>query len=229
MTHFVLVHSPLAGPLTWSKVAASLVERGHDVSVPRLRSDHRPFWHDYVDQVAAEIEEIDAPVVLVGHSGAGPLLPVIGNATGGTEAYLFVDAILPRADTSSLASMHPALRAKLSALAAEGMLPPWHCWWEPEQLVELIPDPGLREAFISELLPVPLALLDEVVPEVDDWPDGPCAYLRLSAAYELEEAHAARAGWAVSRMEGRHLDVLTRPDEVASRLLALLVRLGVGS
>lgn len=232
MTHFVLIHSPLTGPSTWAGVAGQLEDRGHTVDVPRLRADTPPYWESYVDQVLTHVEhaphdENSDGVVLVGHSGAGAILPPIGNALG-ADAYLFVDAVLPRPDRSSIATMHPALRAKLTGMAREGMLPPWNQWWDATQFDVLLPDGQLRAAFIAELEPVPLDLLDEVVPAVEDWPDAPCGYLRLSDAYELEEAHAARSGWAVSRIDGGHLDIITREEEVTIRLLALLVRLGVG-
>ncbi|MGI8794032.1 MAG: alpha/beta hydrolase [Acidimicrobiales bacterium] len=228
MTRFVLVHSPLVGPLTWARVGAALERRGHDVVIPELHSKTPPYWEHYADQVAAVVEESDVPVVLVAHSGAGAILPVVGHSLGDVGAYLFVDAVLPRNNTASIATMHPALRTKLMGLAGDGMLPPWHQWWDPAVFEPLIPDDALRAQFVAELEPVPVALLDEVIPDVDDWPDAPCGYLRLSKAYELEEAHAARAGWAVSRIDGRHLGVLTEPDEVTTRLLALLVRLGAG-
>lgn len=44
---FVLIHSPLVGPLTWSLVATALRERGYNVLVPELVDDDRetkPFW-----------------------------------------------------------------------------------------------------------------------------------------------------------------------------------------
>lgn len=230
MTHFLCVHSPLTGPATWEPVASRLEARGHTTAVPRLRALGPPYWTGYVDEVVAHVSTHGGPgeddLVLVGHSGAGALLPPIGTAIG-VDAYLFVDAVLPRPDTSNIATMHPALRAKLAALESDGMLPPWHTWWDGDQLESLLPDADQRQRFVAELEPVPAAVLDEVVPTPEGWPDAPCGYLRLSDAYELEEAHAARSGWAVSRIDGSHLDIIRHPEEVAVRLLALLVRLGV--
>ena len=44
--YFVLIHSPLVGPLTWSLVAEDLRRRGIDALVPTLHDDDTglPYW-----------------------------------------------------------------------------------------------------------------------------------------------------------------------------------------
>src|SRR5437762_1429093 len=84
MPIFVLVHSPLVGPFTWALVADVLKKRGIEVAVPVLRNDqyeHRtgiPYWkqHALVVKNALASYPLDRSLILVGHSGAGPLLPV---------------------------------------------------------------------------------------------------------------------------------------------------------
>ena len=47
---YVLIHSPLVGPLTWSLVANEMRQRGLDVIVPALEdsSDSKePFWKQH--------------------------------------------------------------------------------------------------------------------------------------------------------------------------------------
>src|SRR5438045_3729576 len=82
MYSVVLVHSPLVGPLTWSRVAAALGQRGIEALTPALRQDDgasEPFWKQHARSVGRAIRALpaDRPVILAGHSGAGPLLPAI--------------------------------------------------------------------------------------------------------------------------------------------------------
>jgi alpha-beta hydrolase superfamily lysophospholipase len=95
----VLVHSPLVGPFTWSLVAEELGARGLSVAVPTLTEDQRtPYWHRHAQAVADQVAGAGSPLVLVGHSGACPLLPAIGMAIGGAvSAYVLVDGDLPLA------------------------------------------------------------------------------------------------------------------------------------
>jgi len=108
---FVLVHSPLVGPLTWSLVADQLRQRNTDVIVPNLvdsPKSNEPYWKQHVDSVARELSDLprDAFLTLVAHSGAGPLLPVIREALPNpVNAYVFVDAGLPQAGASRLQMM----------------------------------------------------------------------------------------------------------------------------
>src|SRR5581483_11219293 len=93
---FILIHSPLAGPLTWSAVLAELQRRGLPALAPELRDNGSgPYWRQHARSVAAAIERLpsEQPLILVGHSGAGPLLSAIRRACARpVAAYVFVDA-----------------------------------------------------------------------------------------------------------------------------------------
>ena len=127
MSAFVLVHSPLVGPLTWSLVADDLRGRGHDAIAPSLLDAscaEVPYWQRHVSAVVAALDElrVDQPLVLVAHSGAGPILPSIGQAAGRPVAgYLFVDAALPGRDGQSrLDLFQPSWRARFREEATGG-------------------------------------------------------------------------------------------------------------
>ncbi len=95
---FVLVHSPLVGPGTWALVAEELRCQGHEAIVPSLlgvAAAAAPQWRHCVDAVRAATERFANPIVLVGQSGAGPLLPRMADATGNVAAFIFIDAMLP--------------------------------------------------------------------------------------------------------------------------------------
>lgn len=139
----VLVHSPLLGPSTWRWVGEQLADRGHEVAVPDLRAaastgDPQAF----VTAAAAGAHE--APALLVGHSGAGWLLPCIGDAMSvRPQRLVFVDAGIPpcAGGTTVSADFLPQLRR----LARRGLLPPWSQWWDRDMLAELLPDPAPAE------------------------------------------------------------------------------------
>src|SRR5690349_18168948 len=78
----VLMHSPLVGPLTWRPVAARLRALGHAALVPALADDETdptPFWQQHAGSVARGMRALagDSRPWLVGHSGAGALLPAV--------------------------------------------------------------------------------------------------------------------------------------------------------
>ena len=221
LTAFVLVHSPLVGPLTWAAVADDLRGRGVDAVVPDLGEE--PSWQAHAVRVATAVQDAGAagPLVLAGHSGAGPALPAIGAALTGVAAYLFVDAGLPRQDATRFELLPDGMAAQLRDRAVEGVLPPWSSWWGDGVLAGLLPDEAVRERFVAELRPVPVALFEERLPVPEGWPEAPCGYARLSDGYDAEVAEARRRGWPVAEIPGHHLEPLTDPANVATALLLL--------
>lgn len=222
----VLVHSPLVGPLTWAPVSRILRQRGVGTVVPVLSDEGDeavPFWTQHTVSVARRLEPLAAggSVLLVGHSGAGALLPAIGAFSPQPVAgYIFVDAGLPRGGMSRQEDMEaeaPELAASLRAHLVEGGRFPE---WSDEDLREVIPDAGLRAGVLAELRPRPLAFFEERIPAFDVWPDAPCAYIRLSAAYEKPAEEARQRGWPYRAIEAGHFHMLVNPEAVAGALLA---------
>ena len=86
----VLVHSPLTGPLTWQPVARVLTARGYSAVVPSLVEGlmgPRPYYPRLAARVAeAVLHEARGAreAVLIGHSGAGAILPAA--APGSTRS-----------------------------------------------------------------------------------------------------------------------------------------------
>jgi alpha-beta hydrolase superfamily lysophospholipase len=79
-----------------------------------------PQWRHVPEAVRAATAEAAAPVVLVGHSGAGLLLPAIADAlTVDVAALVFVDSFLPPA-SGSLRLAPAGLMSQLRALASHG-------------------------------------------------------------------------------------------------------------
>jgi hypothetical protein len=215
---YLLVHPPLLGPAVWRPVAERLTAAGHTALVPDLRAELEPpaGWGSRAAAMAAAVAGEDATVV-VGHSGAGVLLPLIAARLTTVHSIVFVDAVLP---ARSGATAPPAdLLALLRKLPIEDdRLPPWSTWWGPEAMARLVPDERQRELIEAEQERLPLAFYDEAVPVPATWPDQRVAYLRLSPAYEDAAREAAERGWAVETLAGHHLDLVSRAAEVAERV-----------
>ena len=222
---FVLVHSPLLGPTSWSPVASALKERDRDVLVPPLRGIAEapsPRWRRAVDIVRAAASAIASRAVLVGHSGAGPLLPSIADALPAeVAALIFVDAFLP--PTSGVAPLvPPAFLDQLRTISADGVLPRWSSWFGEETMGELVPDAALRDALEQEMPRLPLAYFEGGVPLPERWAERPCAFLLLTEAYRESAADARGRRWSTKEIPGvQHLAPVTDPIAVTDALLAL--------
>jgi len=86
----------------------------------------------------------------------------------------------------------------------------------------MLPDPAVRQDFVSGCPRLPMAMLEEIHPTVPGWPTARCGYLQLSEAYEDDAATARSLGWAVSRRLSHHLALLTEPGDVAWELRELI-------
>jgi hypothetical protein len=223
---YLLVHPPLLGPAVWRPVAERLASAGHTPLVPDLRPEVDPpeGWWDRA-ATAATIMAGDDTTVVVGHSGAGVLLPVIAARVPTVHSVVFVDAVVPaRAGATGLAE---DLRSFLAGLPDEdGWLPPWSRWWGPDALAELVPDEWQRELIEAEQPRLHRSFYEHPVPVPESWPDRRVGYLQLSPAYEGDAREADARGWVVERLPGHHLDLVTRADEVSLRIDHLATRAG---
>jgi hypothetical protein len=221
---FVLVHCPLTGPLAWGGLPDVRRERGHTGVVVDVHDDDAaPYASRFVARAALQIREQagSAPAVLVGHSGAGYLLPLLGSARRAARApvrgYVFLDAGLP---PSRPASRLDLMRAEspehadelVALLDAGGRYPDW-----PDDDLRRLARPRGRDFF------------DEPLPVAPDWPDAPCGYLRLSSPYDGPARVARLRGWPVldgpDDRPGGHFAMLVDPSAVADDLEGLLSRL----
>ncbi|MCA1655015.1 MAG: hypothetical protein LC635_00775 [Pseudonocardiaceae bacterium] len=220
----VLVHSPFLGPASLRPLADALAALGHPAVLLDLRpSVVAPPVHQVLVGVFADAmseEPLDGPVVLVGHSGAGPLLPAFADALEDVVTGLvFVDAGLPTPGRSWRDTAPAALYAQLRASSREGQLPRWQRWFDPDPLL-VVTDPALRAEIADEAPEVPVAFLKEERPDVE-WP-GPAGYVQLSAPYTAAADQAEALGWPVRRLTTHHLAPATNPTPVAEAVLKVL-------
>lgn len=222
---YVLLHSPLVGPLTWRLVADEIRQYGLNVVLPVLRDSPQPgepFWQQHSHSVAQALTRVsrDTLVSLVAHSGAGPLLPAIRQSIAlPIHAYVFVDAGIPRDGLSRLDLMKsedPAWAAELQReLERGGRFPDWSM----DDLQEIIPDERLRSQMVAQIHPRGLDFFTEPIPVFREWPDAPCAYIQFSASYERPAALAREAGWRTYSLEAGHFHMLVDPRAVANMII----------
>lgn len=225
-TRLVLVHSPLVGRGTWQPVAADLAAAGYPVTVPGLADaiTAGPPYHQRLAQVITG-SAAGQPVILIGHSRAGPLLATAGTMLGErARGYVFVDTRLPAPGRSWMDTVLPEFAARLRDMAdPQGWLPPWPQWWGGEsELAALLPDPAVRQRFTAGCPRLPLAMLEEAYPPAPGWPNAPCGYLQLSEAYGGDAARARELGWPVRQQLSHHLGLLTQPGQVARDIRTLI-------
>ena len=219
---FVLVHSPLVGPMTWRPVAAALSRRGVAALVPEMANDTgTPYWERHARSVGEQMRGIAAEqdVVLVGHSGAGALLPAIRQLSErAVAAYVFVDAGLPSDGTPRLPP-GPS-RERMQTIYERGERFPS---WTDDDLKDAVPDGDLRRQLVADIRPQPWAFWTEPVPVFPGWPDAPCAYMRFgkNPSYDEPAGKAQRLGWPFSELQGDHFQMLFEPELVTDTLLTL--------
>jgi hypothetical protein len=222
---YLLIHSPLVGGLTWSLVADEIRQRGHSTVVPTLvdspESD-KPFWKQHAESVTPALSQVpqNQKLVLVAHSGAGPLLPVIRQGLPNpVQAYIFVDAGIPRDGATRLDLMRaedPEWARRFEESLQRGARFPN---WGAQDLRAIIPDENLREQLVAEIRPRGLDFFTEPIPVFDDWPDAPCVYVQFSAPYQRPAAQARQAGWKMYELRAGHFHMLVDVPVVTEMIM----------
>lgn len=226
---FVLIHSPLVGTFTWSRVQGEMEKRGVAVIAPRLQDNgSAPFWKQQVESVTAELASLplNTDLILVGHSGAGPLLPAIARySPRRVSGYVFVDAGILWQGASRL----ELLAAENIEMAQEfeselrngGKFPTWRA----EDLRDILPDIETCEALAQDLQPRGLDFFQEELPAFS-FPDAPSAYLQFSAAYDSYAREGQAREWRFMKIEAGHFHMLVNPVQVTDALLELTREMG---
>jgi hypothetical protein len=218
---FLLVHSPVVGPSTWWRVAEALVGAGYDATVPDLVPAAVMGDPTLLVQHAVGHCNPAEDAVVVGHSGAGSVLPAIAAGLPSPPGLVvFVDAVLPPCEGSF--SVGGDYLGALRELATDGLLPPWSQWWRDGVLETLIPLDQARREFEAELPRVPLSFYETVIDAPRNWCTLATAYVLLSEAYRDDAQRAAAAGWRVVERLGGHLDIVNDGEAIASILIELV-------
>lgn len=228
---YVLIHSPLVGPLTWSLVANQMQQRGLDILIPSLQdsvNSKEPFWKQHADSVSTALAPIpkDIPVTLVAHSGAGPLLPAIhASLANPINAYVFVDAGIPQNGATRLDLMKSEDSEWAQQFQAELEQGERFPNWTFTDLQEVIPDESLRRQMVAEIRPRGLDFFTEPIPVFDGWPDAPCIYIQFSPPYKKPSAWAQQSGWQTYKLEAGHFHMLVDARAVTDLIVGSVNKL----
>jgi len=210
VTDFALVHSPHGGSYTWEPVAQLLRAQGHHVSIPAFESTPTSaYWERSVDAIV----RIARPNgVVVGHSGAGPLLAHAARKVEGASC-VYVDAGFRSRRMTSLADALP-----LSEHGG-GLIP---AWANDADLAELLPDAATRGRLIASMTPMPREYFAEEIPYRE--PPNGSGYVLLSPPYAEPAAEARARGWPIRELGGEnHYLMLADPEAVARSILAVII------
>ncbi len=215
----LFVHSPVAGPTTWTETAKILQQNGFSCIVADLTGVSAmgaPYYPALAEAAGDAVGNGADPIVMIAHSAAGALLPAIAAYVGArTRGAVFVDAMLPQPGRSWFDTAPPGAEAQLRGLAVDGLLPPYPEWFPPGALERLVPDAAVRRQLAAESPRLPVAYFEEPAPAIGFVDSVSCAFLRLGAPFDRAAQKAHRLGWWVARREWDHLRMLSDPTAVA--------------
>lgn len=224
MTTFALIPGAASDPWYWGPLVAALRERGHrGVPVDLPCEDDGAGFSDYADAVVAGVRDAGADrddLLVVGHSFGGFTAPLVCDRTP-VRRVVLLTAMVPAAGES------PAQ------------------WWEAtgQSAAMRRQDeldgraPGDDVALFFHDVPAELAAealthergqsgtpFDAVWPGAA-WPDVPTSYLlcrddKLFPAAFVRSMVADRLGLVPDEIDGSHHVMLSRPGELADRLVA---------
>ncbi|WP_026425311.1 alpha/beta hydrolase [Actinokineospora inagensis] len=223
----VLAHSPFLGPASLRPLADALAALGHPTVLLDLLPSvaAAPVHQRLIGAFADALSDaaLTGPIAIVGHSGAGPLLPAFAEELeDDVRALVYLDAGLPTPGRSWRDTATAAEYADLRDRSRDGILPHWP-QWSPTDPLAAVTDPALRAEITDEAPEVPLAYLKEPHPTVE-W-TGPTGYVRLSADHAADADTARANGWPVRAADLHHLAAATHPEPVARLVLAVLLEL----
>ncbi|WP_285747177.1 hypothetical protein [Lentzea sp. NBRC 105346] len=225
MSTVVLLHSPFLGPASLRPLADALAARGWPVLLMDLQMtvNEPPVHQRLIGAFADALEDsmVTDDIVLVGHSGAGPLLPGFADALESpVSGIVYLDSDLPTPGRAWRDTVDPSLVSEIKSRVRAGKLPRWDLWFSPDPLSSLVFDAVLREEIRDEIPEVSWEFLKEQRPAVA-WL-GPSGYVQLSDAYSVAADEAEQRGWPVKRMSSHHLAAATDPVTVADALTDVL-------
>jgi hypothetical protein len=205
-------------------VAEALRDAGHEAAVPDLVAAALSGDPARFAAAAVDLDRSDQPVVLVGHSGAGVVLPAIAAALASwPRLTAFVDAGIPPCEGSS--TVGGDFITVLREMSADGIVPKWSQWWDDGVFEAIVPDEDRRRSIGTELPEVPLRFFETPIDLPSGWCENAAAYVLLSDGYRRDADRALALGWQVKERPGEHLDIVNEGRAIAEILLDLVERL----
>jgi len=233
MSVFVLLHGGFHGPWCWDRLTPLLAARDHRVLAPSLverGGDGLPAPGSTparaIEQITQVVQAQSLPVVLVGHSAAGPIISAIAETIPHRiRALVFVSAILPRIGPPEAESFVQTYDAPLPPMdaTADGAA----YFFTDRQVARQVfynccPDED-TEAALARLAPDPLVAPPAITLTPGRFGSVRRAYveclrdniLPIRAARGMQRAAPCDP---VYTLDTDHSPMLSRPDELAAAL-----------
>lgn len=212
MTSLLILPSPLLPSMVYRPLVDSLRAAGHRAEIADIgRLTDPAAIIDAWRATAATAE------VLFAHSNAGLLAPLVGSDE---QRVVFVDASLPPLEGSFQLAGGGQLGMLEGLVDKRGRLPKWTRWWPRSAFNEIVPEKLFGR--IDRACPqLPLDYFRHTLTVPKGWEDRRNAYLAFGVAYTDEFQAAGEWGWPRKAMQGAHLHLMVRPDDVAREIMAL--------
>lgn len=227
MSVFALVHGSCQDAWVWHRVIPLLRAAGHRVAAMDLPlSDPDAGASEYADAVVSALENLDEPPILVGHSMAGMVIPVVA-ARRPVKLLVFLAAAIPRLGSS--------LFDRFRGEERDMFQPDWP-GKDPsrnrEHALEYLfhdCDRTLAEQAIAHLRPQASSCVATEAPPLRKWPEVPSQSIVCAEDRTLNPDWSRRAsrrllGVQAIEIPGGHCPFLARPDLLAARLAGLAAR-----
>src|SRR5580765_3080587 len=223
----VLVHGAFADASSWNGVIERLQAKGVPVTAPA--NPLRGIAHDSA-YTAAVFEQIEGPVLAVGHSYGGAVISNAATDAKNVVGLVFVAAFAPD-EGEALGEVTPT--SKDSVL--NSALVPHHFPLNGGESVEFAIDPAkFKDAFASDLPDEQVALIGATQRPIAEAAfserTGPPAWKDRSswavvatgdkaAGADLVRSMAERAHATITEVEGSHVIMVSQPRKVADVIL----------
>ncbi len=230
MTTFGLVHGGLHGPWCWDMLVPELQRLGHAVVTPELPIDQHVGVDAYARVVIDALAGHGDDVVLVGHSLAGCVLPVVASQRP-LSRVVFLCAIIPEPGrvlgevaSEQLDYDESTLAPALASTDDDGRLVPPSVESITESMYGDCPPEVCRWAF-ERMRPQSTVPLTEESPDVE-WSRVPadvvvCTEDRMAPADWLRAKANDHLGVTALELPGSHSPFASRPAALADLLSGL--------
>jgi pimeloyl-ACP methyl ester carboxylesterase len=228
----VLVHGAFADAGSWAPVTERLVSDG--VPVTAIVNPLRGVKHDAA-YVASAINQIQGPVLAVGHSYGGMIITNAVPQTTNVVGLVYVAAFAPD-EGETLAGI--VGRSQDSVLTAAVLPKQFPVDGGSETAVEFIIDPAkFRDVFTADLSqlqsdvyglsqrPIAASALEDKTghPAWKDLPSWSAVGTEDKAAgADVVRSMAQRAGAVITEIKGSHVIMISQPDAVTNVILTAL-------
>ena len=223
----VLVHGAFADASSWSGVIPRLQKRGLPVIAPA--NPLRGIAYDSA-YTASVIEQIDGPVLAVGHSYGGAVITNAATTAKNVVGLVYVAAFAP-AEGELLGAIEAGSKDSVLNSALVNRKYPVNGGTAAESYI----DPAkARQAFAGDLSDEQATLIATTQRPVSEFafsePNGPPAWKNLpswavvatgdkAAGTDVVRSMAERAGATITEIDGSHVIMVSQPEAVANVIL----------